>query len=142
MECLQAKDFKIIENNISIFLSQFFITKMSNMPIPQLLPLRPFHHPTSVGEENETLFIRVWKLLPSRRVLKTLKGSSKGKAQRGQYRLVVGLSCYKVGFFYVYATDETRDNTTHTQHRVTCSNKTVCMNQIKRGKQEYVHWVE
>ena len=36
--------------------------------------------PTSVGEENETPFIRVWKPFPSRRVLKTLRGSSKGKA--------------------------------------------------------------
>ena len=30
-----------------------------------------------VGEENETLFIRVWKPLPSRHVLKTLRESSK-----------------------------------------------------------------
>ena len=33
--------------------------------------------PSSVGEENETFFIRVWKPLPSRRVLKTLRGSPK-----------------------------------------------------------------
>ena len=50
--------------------------------------------PTLVGEGNETFFIRVWKLLPSRRVLKTLSGSSKGKAQRRQYLLVVNLGCY------------------------------------------------
>ena len=31
----------------------------------------------SVGEENKTLFIRVWKLLPSRHV----EGSPKGKIQ-------------------------------------------------------------
>ena len=43
--------------------------------------------PTSVGEENETFFIRVWKSLLSRRVLKTLRGSPKGKTQRGQYLL-------------------------------------------------------
>ena len=36
--------------------------------------------PTSIGEENEAFFIRVWKPLPSRHVLKTLRGSSKGKA--------------------------------------------------------------
>ena len=42
--------------------------------------------PTSVGKENEAFFIRVWKPLLSRRVLKTLRGSPKGKAQRGQYR--------------------------------------------------------
>ena len=36
--------------------------------------------------ENEALFIRVWKPLPSIRVLKTLRGSRKEKAQRGQYR--------------------------------------------------------
>ena len=29
----------------------------------------------SVGEENETFCIRVWKPLPSRRILKTLRGS-------------------------------------------------------------------
>ena len=50
---------------------------------------------TSVGEENETPFVRVWKPLPSRRVLKTLRESLKGKAQRGQYLLAVCLSCYK-----------------------------------------------
>ena len=31
--------------------------------------------PTSVEEENETPFIRVWKLLSSIRVLKTLRGN-------------------------------------------------------------------
>ena len=51
--------------------------------------------PTSVREENEASFIRVWKPLPSRRVLKTLKGSPKGKAQRGQYLLAVSLGRYK-----------------------------------------------
>ena len=52
--------------------------------------------PTSAGEGNETFFIRVWKLFPRRRVLKTSRGSPKGKTQRGwQYLLAVGLSCYK-----------------------------------------------
>ena len=51
--------------------------------------------PTLVGEENETFFIRVWKPLPSKRVLKTLRGSPEGKAQRGQYLLAMGLACYK-----------------------------------------------
>ena len=41
-------------------------------------------------------FIRVWKPLPSIRVLKTLRGSSKGKTQRRQYILAVGLSCYSI----------------------------------------------
>ena len=49
---------------------------------------------TSIGEENEAFFIRVWKPLPSRHVLKTLRRNPKGKAQRGQYRLAVGLGCY------------------------------------------------
>ena len=55
----------------------------------------------SVGVENETPFIRVqkplsvWKPLPSRRVLKTLRGTRKRKAQRGQYLLAVGLGRYK-----------------------------------------------
>ena len=44
---------------------------------------------------DEAFFIRVWKPLLSRRVLKTLKGSPKGKGQEGQYLLAVGLSCYK-----------------------------------------------
>ena len=46
--------------------------------------------PTSVGEENKTFFIRVWKPLPSRSVLKPW-----GKVQRGQYLVVVDLGCYK-----------------------------------------------
>ena len=50
---------------------------------------------TSVGEGSKTFFIRVWKPLPSRHVLKTLSGSSKGEAQRGQYLLAVGLGRYK-----------------------------------------------
>ena len=33
--------------------------------------------PTLVGEENETTFIRVWKPLLSKRVLKTMRGSLK-----------------------------------------------------------------
>ena len=45
--------------------------------------------------ENETPFIWVWKSLPNRRVLKTLRGSPKGKAQRRQCRLAVGLGRYK-----------------------------------------------
>ena len=44
---------------------------------------------TSVGRENETLFTRVWKPFISRRVLKALKRSSGGKAQKGQYLLAV-----------------------------------------------------
>ena len=48
-----------------------------------------------VGEENEAFFIRVWKPLASRRVLKTLRGSPKGKTERGQYLLAVGLGRYK-----------------------------------------------
>jgi len=35
-------------------------------------------------------FVKVWKPLTSRRVLKTLRGSPKGKAQRGQYLLAIG----------------------------------------------------
>ena len=33
--------------------------------------------------------------LPNRRVLKTLRGNPKGKVQRGQYLLVVGLGHYR-----------------------------------------------
>ena len=50
----------------------------------------------SVGEENEAFFIRVWKSLPNRRIVKILRGIPKGKAQRGQYVLAVGLGCYKL----------------------------------------------
>ena len=46
---------------------------------------------TSVGEGNEAFLIRVWKLLPSRRVLKPRGEALEGKAQRGQYLLAVGL---------------------------------------------------
>ena len=38
---------------------------------------------TSVGEENETTFIRVWKPLPSKCILETLRESPKGKARPG-----------------------------------------------------------
>ena len=40
---------------------------------------------TSVGEENKISFIRVWKLLPTRHVLKTFRSIPKGKVKRGQY---------------------------------------------------------
>jgi len=36
--------------------------------------------PTLVGEENRAFFLRVWKPFPNLRVLKTLRGSLKGKA--------------------------------------------------------------
>ena len=36
----------------------------------------------------------MWKPLPSRRVLKTFRGSPRGKTQRGQYLLAVGSGCY------------------------------------------------
>ena len=48
------------------------------------------HISWGVGEVNETFFIRVWKPLPSRCVLKTLR-----EAQRGQYLLAVDLGCYR-----------------------------------------------
>ena len=44
---------------------------------------------------NETFLYKGVKPLPSRRVKKTLRGSLEGKAQIGQYLLVVGLGCYK-----------------------------------------------
>ena len=50
--------------------------------------------PTLVRVRNETFLVRVWKPLRSGRVLK-LRGSPKGKAQRGQYPLAVGLGYYK-----------------------------------------------
>ena len=36
-------------------------------------------HQLGIGEENETFFIRVWKPLPSRCVLKILRASPKGR---------------------------------------------------------------
>ena len=36
----------------------------------------------SSGEGNETFFIRVWKPLPSRRILKTLRGNPKESLKR------------------------------------------------------------
>ena len=38
--------------------------------------------PTSIEEENETFFIRVWKPLSSKRILKILRGNPKEKIQR------------------------------------------------------------
>ena len=40
-------------------------------------------------------FYKGWKPLSSRRVLKILRGSLKGKSQKGQYLLAVDLGCYK-----------------------------------------------
>ena len=60
--------------------------------------------PTLVGEANEALLIRVWKPLPSIRVLKTLRGGPKGKTQRGQYLLAVGLDSYNRNAFTVSST--------------------------------------
>ena len=36
----------------------------------------------SVGDENETFLIRVWKLFSSKRVLKTLREARKGKSPK------------------------------------------------------------
>ena len=51
--------------------------------------------PHWLGRRTKHFFIRVWKSFPNRRVLKTLRGSRKGKVQRGQYLSAVGLNCYK-----------------------------------------------
>ena len=48
----------------------------------------------SVGEENEAFLIKVWKLLPSKRVLKPWGRSRYVMGQNGQYLLAVGLGCY------------------------------------------------
>ena len=53
--------------------------------IPQRLERRMKHF----------FFIRVWKPLPSIRVLKTLRESSKRKSRGRQYLLAVDLGCYK-----------------------------------------------
>ena len=45
--------------------------------------------PTSVGEENEASFVRVWKPLLNRHILKTLRQNPKGKLQKGPYLLAV-----------------------------------------------------
>ena len=50
--------------------------------------------PTSVEEGNEAFFIRVWKPLPNRPVLKTLREVRKEKTKKGQYLLAVDLGCY------------------------------------------------
>ena len=70
--------------------------------------------PTSTEEGNKAFFIRVWKPLPSRRVLKTLWGSPKGKAQSGQNLVAVGLdryrkclACYICLILYFYNMDLT-----------------------------------
>ena len=51
--------------------------------------------PYRLGRRTKHHLQRVWKPLPSRRVLKTLRESLKGKVQRGQYLLAAGLSGYK-----------------------------------------------
>ena len=47
------------------------------------------------SEENEALFIRVWRPLPSINIFKMLKESPKEKAQRGQYLLAMSLGHYQ-----------------------------------------------
>ena len=55
---------------------------------------------SQVGWRGErTLFIRVRKPLPSRCILKTLRGSPKGKTKREQYLLAVGLGGYSISHF-------------------------------------------
>ena len=71
---------------------------------------------TSVGEENETFLIRVWKPLRSRRVLKTVRGSPKGKTQR----LTISASgrlelCYRV--FFGFTLQKTEPFDTYTSKR-------------------------
>ena len=66
---------------------------------------------TSIEEGNETFFIKGWKLLPSRRVLKTLRENSKRKIQREQYlpmidfdyhsTIVIGAK-YHVNFVFMF----------------------------------------
>ena len=48
-----------------------------------------FVRSSSVGKENEIFFISLWKPLRSRRVLKTLRASTRGKIQKGSYRFVL-----------------------------------------------------
>ena len=50
---------------------------------------------TSVREGNEVFLTRVWKLLPSIRVLKLWGWWQYKTGQSGQYLLVLGLCCYK-----------------------------------------------
>ena len=46
------------------------------------------------GEFEIAFFIKAWKPLSSKCVIKTLRGSPKGKAQREQYLLTVDLGYY------------------------------------------------
>ena len=50
---------------------------------------------------TESLFIMIWKSLPSRHVLKILRESLKGKAQRRQCLLALDLGCYRIIRKYV-----------------------------------------
>ena len=75
-----------------------FVLLPNQREISQSTPFRvqrPLFNRHGISQSNETFFIRVWKPLPNKRILKTLKGKRKGKAQRGQYLIVVSLGCYK-----------------------------------------------
>ena len=50
---------------------------------------------TSVGEENESLHIRVWKPFSNRRIFKPWGWRRYVMGQSGQYLLTVDLGCYK-----------------------------------------------
>ena len=57
--------------------------------------------PTLVGEENEAFLIRVWKSLPSKHVLKTLRGSVKWKSPKRTISVSGGLGrLHKCTMFY------------------------------------------
>ena len=63
----------------------------------------------SIGEVNEAFFIRVWKALLSKHVLKTLRGSPIGKTQRRQYLLAVGLDGrLHIPYLFIYLWNDCR----------------------------------
>ena len=83
----------IVSVQTSLWMSQL-ISRKDSLALMHLVIQKTYIDPRLVGEENGTFFTRVWKPLPSKRVLKTLRGSPKRKTQRGQYLLAVGLSYY------------------------------------------------
>ena len=68
--------------------------------------------PHQLGGERSILYKGLGTPLSSRCVLKTLRGSPKGKAQNGQYLLAVGVGRYKsclvfgASFIYFYHPNE------------------------------------
>ena len=95
----KAKLGEDLESNMEEYILEGYTFQQNRIP-----PNR--WDPTSVGEENEVFFIRVWKPLSNKHVLKTLRGSPKGKTQKRTISASGGL---KHPYLYIECTQNNPD---------------------------------